>query len=56
MGRSDPMMAGMQSTRVRANGSQSATVIDASIEAEPVMEPESSKLTGKLTARRTGDC
>jgi hypothetical protein len=56
MGRSDPMAGGMQSTRVRVSGSQTATAIDASIEAELEMEPGGPKLTGKLAARRTGDC
>ena len=56
MGRSDPMTGGMQPTRVRVTGSQTATAIDASIEAELAMEPESPKLTGKLSAHRTGDC
>ena len=56
MGRSDPMMGGMQSTRVRVSGSQTTTSIDASLEVELVMEPQSPKLTGRLSARRTRDC
>lgn len=56
MGHTDPVMGGMQSTRVHLSGSQSATAIDASFDAELEMEPGRPKLTGKLTARRTGDC
>ena len=56
MGRPGSMMGSMPQTRVRLNGTQSATAIDGTIDAELVMEPQSPKLTGKLIARRTGDC
>ena len=56
MGRPGSMMGAMPQTRVRLNGTQSATAIDGTIDAELVMEPQSPKLTGKRTARRTGDC
>ena len=56
MGRPDAMMGGMPQTRISMKGSRSATSIDAVIEAESAMEPQSPKLTGKLVARRTGDC
>jgi hypothetical protein len=56
MGRPGSMMGAMPQTRVRLHGAQSATAIDGTIDAELVMEPQGPKLTGKLTARRTGDC
>ena len=56
MGRPLSMMGSMPQTRVRLSGTQSATAIDGTIDAELVMEPQSPKLTGKLIARRTGDC
>jgi hypothetical protein len=56
MGRPDAMMGGMPQTRISVGGSRSAISIDAVIEAELAMEPQSPKLTGKLVARRIGDC
>lgn len=56
LGRSGPLSGGMQPTRIRLSGSKTATTINASIEAELEMEPGRPKLTGKLAARRKGDC
>lgn len=56
MGRPGSMMGTTPPTRVLVTGSRTATAIDGTIEAELIMEPQSAKLTGKLTARRTGDC
>lgn len=56
MGRPGAMIGGMPESRVRMNGTYSGTAMNGPLTVELVHEPESPKLTGILSARRTGDC
>lgn len=56
MGRPGSVIGGMPEARVHVQGRHSATTIDGDLAAELVHEKSPGSLTGKLTARRTGDC
>ncbi len=56
MGRPGSMIGAMPASRVRMSGTYSGTAINGPLTVELVDEPQSSELTGTLSASRTGDC
>lgn len=56
LGRPGAMIGVMPETRVQLEGRHSPRSIDGALAAELVHEKSPGSLTGKLSARRTGDC